>query len=225
MAAKRKRSSPSRKLARYRAKRRFDVTPEPRGRAGRDRKSPSLVYLIQKHAARRLHYDFRLELDGVLLSWAVTKGPSFDPKDRRLAVHVEDHPLEYAGFEGTIPAGEYGGGTVMLWDRGTWEPVGDARRGLAEGKLEFRLHGKRLKGGWVLVRMGGRARDESRDNWLLIKERDEYAEPGHGDAEINSIQKSVASVRTMEQITRSRERPKREAKTREGVRPYSPAQP
>lgn len=225
MAAKRKRSSPSRKLARYRAKRRFDVTPEPRGRAGRDRKARGLAYLIQKHAARRLHYDFRLELDGVLLSWAVTKGPSLDPKDKRLAVHVENHPLEYAGFEGTIPAGEYGGGTVMLWDRGTWEPVGDARRGMAEGKLKFRLHGKHLKGGWALVRMGGRARAASRDNWLLIKERDEYAEPGKGDAMINSIQKSVASGRTMEQIARSRERPKREAKTREGVRPYSPAQP
>ena len=116
------------------------------------------AYLIQKHAASRLHYDFRLELDGVLKSWAVTKGPSLNPEDKRLAVHVEDHPLDYGSFEGTIPQGEYGGGTVMLWDQGTWEPIGDAQRGYAKGNLTFELHGKRLKGRWHLVRMRGRAR-------------------------------------------------------------------
>ena len=193
-----------RKLARYRAKRRFAVTPEPKGKSARSKTAGALAYLIQKHAARRLHYDFRLELGGVLLSWAVTKGPSLDPADKRLAVHVEDHPLEYGGFEGTIPAGEYGGGTVMLWDRGSWEPVGDPKAGMAAGKLKFKLFGARLKGGWVLVRMRGRGEDKGRDNWLLIKERDDYARPGRGDALLQSATKSVASGKTMDQIAKSK---------------------
>ncbi len=129
--------------------------------------------MVQKHDASHLHYDFRLELDGVLKSWAVPKGPSLDPAEKRLAVAVEDHPFEYGGFEGTIPAGQYGGGTVMLWDRGDWEPVGDAAAGYRAGKLKFRLRGEKLNGGWTLVRAGGHGRDPRQ--WLLIKERDEEA--------------------------------------------------
>src|SRR5437868_1891804 len=135
-------------LKRYREKRDFTATPEPSGTRAA---ASGVCYLIQKHAARRLHYDFRLELDGVLKSWAVTKGPSLDPADRRLAVHVEDHPLAYGSFEGTIPAGQYGAGTVMVWDRGTWEPIGDPHKGYREGKFKFLLHGQHLKGGWTLV--------------------------------------------------------------------------
>jgi bifunctional non-homologous end joining protein LigD len=157
----------SRKLAKYRAKRDFAKTTEPSGDAAKASSGHS--YLIQKHAARRLHYDFRLELDGTLKSWAVTKGPSLNPADKRLAVHVEDHPLAYGDFEGTIPKGEYGGGTVMLWDQGGWTPIGDAERGYKKGKLDFELQGKRLKGRWHLVRMHGNRRgDEKRENWLLI---------------------------------------------------------
>src|SRR3954468_11304112 len=138
-------------LQQYHAKRDFRKTPEPHGRVGK-RKGKALTFLIQKHAASHLHYDFRLELNGVLLSWAVPKGPSLDPADKRLAMHVEDHPLEYGGFEGTIPKGEYGGGTVMLWDRGTWTPEGDAHKALAKGHLSFSLDGQKLKGAWHLVR-------------------------------------------------------------------------
>lgn len=159
----------------YNAKRDFAGTPEPEGRVA-PRRAAGLRFVVQKHAARRLHYDLRLEWEGVLLSWAVTKGPSADPTDKRLAVRTEDHPLAYADFEGTIPRGEYGGGTMMLWDRGTWVPEGDAAKGLAEGKLRLRLCGERMRGGWVLVRMRGR---EKRENWLLIKERDDEA--GAGD--------------------------------------------
>src|SRR5690349_19634378 len=137
-------------LTEYRRKRDFAKTAEPAGRIARGK---GHSFLIQKHAATRLHYDFRLELDGVLKSWAVTRGPSLDPKEKRLAVHVEDHPLDYGGFEGTIPKGEYGGGTVMLWDRGTWEPIGDPHEGMAKGRLHFRLEGERLHGGWALIRM------------------------------------------------------------------------
>jgi bifunctional non-homologous end joining protein LigD len=160
-------------------------------------------FVVQKHAARRLHYDFRLELDGVLKSWAVTKGPSLDPADRRLAVHVEDHPLAYGSFEGTIPAGQYGAGTVMVWDRGTWEPIGDPRKGYREGKLKFLLHGRHLKGGWTLVRMRGKSQEEGRDNWLLIKERDQFTEPGNGNALLEHVDKSVLSGKTMDQLSRS----------------------
>ncbi len=191
-------SSRTRQLARYRSKRKFDQTPEPDDSA-RTRGTGN-SFLVQKHAARRLHYDFRLELDGVLKSWAVTKGPSLDPADRRLAVHVEDHPLAYGGFEGIIPPKQYGAGTVMLWDRGTWEPQGDARKDYARGKLKFKLNGEHLRGGWMLVRMGGRAQEKGHDNWLLIKERDEFARPGHGNALIDRVKTSVASGKTMEEL-------------------------
>ena len=180
-------------LETYRAKRNFERTPEPPdapGTAGN-----RLRYVIQRHAARRLHYDFRLELDGVLKSWAVPKGPSPNPADKRLAVHVEDHPLAYGDFEGTIPPGEYGAGTVQLWDQGWWQPVGDPRAGYQRGKLEFVLHGQRLKGHWALVRMHGRAGGDA-DNWLLIKERDDAG----GDAPTEG-DRSVASARGMDEIT------------------------
>src|SRR5476649_329129 len=131
-------------LQQYHAKRNFKLTPEPRGRTAARKAQQALSFVIQKHAASHLHYDFRLELNGVLLSWAVPKGPSLDPADKRLAMHVEDHPAEYGGFEGTIPKGQYGGGTVMLWDRGTWEPVGDAAEGFRKGHLKFDLDGEKL---------------------------------------------------------------------------------
>ncbi len=171
----------------YLRKRDFKVTSEPRG--GRPA-GGALSFVVQKHAASHLHYDFRLELDGTLKSWAVPKGPSLDPADKRMAVHVEDHPLDYGGFEGTIPAGQYGAGTVIVWDRGTWEPVGDAGAGYRAGKLKFRLLGEKLQGGWNLVRMHGRA-DERQEPWLLIKERDEAARPA---AEYKVVEAEPASV-------------------------------
>ena len=189
----------TRKLAAYRAKRDFAVTDEPSGATPAAR-SPRLRFVVQKHDASRLHYDFRLEWDGVFKSWAVTKGPSRDPADKRLAVEVEDHPLAYGDFEGTIPEGEYGGGTVMLWDRGTWQPQGDAAAMLKKGDLKFTLDGAKLKGSWVLVRMkAGRFGKGRRNNWLLIKHRDADARPGHGDALLKQ-DKSVASGRSMAEI-------------------------
>ncbi len=160
-------------LARYWAKRDFAVTSEPRGERGK--KSAERSFVVQKHAASRLHYDFRLELDGVLVSWAVPKGPSFDPTDKRMAIHVEDHPLSYGDFEGTIPPKQYGAGTVIVWDNGTWEPVGDPQEGLAKGKLLFRMHGQKLSGLWELVKIakGG----EKQEPWILFKKRDEFARP------------------------------------------------
>jgi bifunctional non-homologous end joining protein LigD len=182
-------------LAEYRAKRDFSKTPEPpperMAKAGNS-------FVIQKHAARRTHFDLRLEHDGVLKSWAVTKGPSLDPAEKRLAVRTEDHPLEYGGFEGVIPKGEYGGGPVMIWDRGTWEPIGDPDQGLAKGDLKFKLHGDRLKGDWVLVRMKPRKEDRGRENWLLIKKRDEYA--GEGNEPTEAFDTSVKSGRSMQEI-------------------------
>ncbi|WP_055046276.1 DNA ligase D [Devosia sp. A16] len=176
--------TPSELLKDYRAKRDFAKTAEPSGtKATRRTKGKPLRFVVQKHDATRLHYDFRLELDGVLKSWAVTKGPSTNPADKRLAVRVEDHPLDYGDFEGTIPEGEYGGGTVMLWDEGTWEPVGDPHEGLEHGDLKFRLDGKRMKGEWVLVHMKGRdnqTRHGTRENWLLIKHRDDYSTEADG---------------------------------------------
>jgi bifunctional non-homologous end joining protein LigD len=190
------------RLARYRAKRNFSKTAEPSGAKGRDT-IVSHSYLIQKHAATRLHYDFRLELDGVLKSWAVTRGPSLNPADKRLAVHVEDHPLDYGSFEGTIPRGQYGGGTVMLWDEGTWEAIGNPNRDYARGNLTFTLEGKRLKGRWHLVRLRSkRPGDGKRDNWLLIKGKDEHADV-HGDAALEKYQTSVVSRRGMEGIARA----------------------
>ena len=191
----------SRKLARYRAKRDFEKTAEPSG-SRRVASSKQLRFVIQKHAARRLHYDLRLELGGVFKSWAVTRGPSLDPADKRLAVEVEDHPLDYGDFEGTIPKGEYGGGTVQIWDRGYWTPEGDksAQAQLEKGELKFTLQGERLGGSWVLVRMrGDRYGNGKRTNWLLIKHRDEHARPGEGDAE-RTEDKSVASGRPLQQI-------------------------
>ena len=193
----------ARRLGIYRAKRDFHKTPEPAGKVGR---KAGHSYLIQKHAARRLHYDFRLELDGVLKSWAVTRGPSLDPADKRLAVHVEDHPLAYGKFEGIIPQGEYGGGTVMLWDRGTWTPVGDPHRGYHKGHLSFDLQGERLKGRWHLVRMGGKASGKRKENWLLIKSHDEYAREGKGDYAVEHALTSVTTDRSMDEIARGRSR-------------------
>ncbi|HEX7912475.1 MAG TPA: DNA polymerase ligase N-terminal domain-containing protein, partial [Paraburkholderia sp.] len=170
----------------YSRKRRFDETPEPSGTAVRKKtgrrsaarvSNEALSYVIQEHDARRLHYDFRLELNGTLLSWAVPKGPSLDPSVKRLAVHVEDHPVEYGSFEGEIPPGNYGAGTVIVWDRGTWEPVGgavEAARSYKAGKLKFRLSGEKLHGGWTLVRSHMRGSGD-KEQWLLIKERDDEA--------------------------------------------------
>jgi bifunctional non-homologous end joining protein LigD len=199
--ATRKRLSPkSKPLAEYRRKRDFTKTAEPEGKATRRRLTRGLRFVIQKHAASHLHFDFRLELDGVMKSWAVPKGPSYDPSVRRLAMEVEDHPIAYNTFEGTIPKGEYGGGTVMLWDRGTYEPDGGGganalRDGYERGDRKIVMHGKRMKGGWVLVRM---RREAGRAQWLLIKHRDELADPDYDVVE--EAVTSVASGRTMEEI-------------------------
>jgi bifunctional non-homologous end joining protein LigD len=189
------------RLSLYQAKRDFTKTAEPSGRT-RVKPAQHPRFVIQKHAATRLHYDLRLEVDGVFKSWAVTKGPSLNPRDRRLAVEVEDHPLDYGDFEGTIPQGEYGGGTVMLWDRGFWEPEGDGDpdRALRKGELKFTLAGEKLKGSWVLVRMRpDRERNRgNRNNWLLIKHRDAYAR--ENDDAVTDEDRSVASGRTLESI-------------------------
>src|SRR3954470_4286654 len=161
-------------LSQYWKKRDFKATPEPEGRVAP--RHDELSFVIQKHAASRLHYDFRLELDGTLVSWAVPKGPSLDPRIRRIAVHVEDHPLSYASFEGVIPKGHYGAGTVEVWDRGTWVPVEDPREGLRRGKLKFDLRGEKLHGRWNLVRIAN-SKDERQEPWLLIKENDDDARP------------------------------------------------
>jgi bifunctional non-homologous end joining protein LigD len=183
-------------LQTYQAKRDFAKTREPRGTAARQR---GHAYAIQKHAARRLHYDLRLELDGVLKSWAITKGPSLVPGEKRLAVEVEDHPVEYQDFEGTIPKGEYGGGAVIVWDRGTWTPIGDPHKGLAKGHLDFEIDGEKLHGLWHLVRMRRKAR-EKRNNWLLIKARDDAARaPGEPDV-LDERPQSVLSGRTIETV-------------------------
>src|ERR1700716_2401582 len=172
-------------LEEYNRKRDFHRTPEPAGQVRAKPAAAPLSFVVQKHAARRLHYDFRLELDGVLKSWAIPKGPSLDPGEKRLAVHVEDHPLDYGGFEGVIPKGQYGGGTVLLWDRGTWIPEGpNPEEAYRKGSLKFRLDGEKLHGRWALVRMGGRAAGERHENWLLIKERDEVAVPNSGSAPV-----------------------------------------
>jgi bifunctional non-homologous end joining protein LigD len=189
-------------LTEYRRKRDFRVTAEPRGRRGRA--SDRLRYVIQKHDASHLHYDFRLELGGVLVSWAVPKGPSLDPAVKRLAMHVEDHPIEYGTFEGIIPAGEYGGGAVLIWDQGTWEPVGDAKKGLREGSLKFTLHGKKLRGRWMLVRRGGKRSEPGERAWFLFKERDEYSDPSVDVTEKMPL--SVASGRDLDAIATSADR-------------------
>ncbi|MGE0116968.1 MAG: non-homologous end-joining DNA ligase [Dongiaceae bacterium] len=201
--AKAARDRAERSLTAYRRKRDFGLTREPGGRVRRH--AGVLSFVVQKHAARRLHYDFRLELGGVMKSWAVTKGPSLDPRVRRLAVHVEDHPIEYSDFEGTIPPGQYGGGTVMIWDRGTWEPAGDPARGYRDGKLSFRLNGRRLKGDWALVRMDGRGGDR-RENWLLMKKKDVAADAADGDRLLRAATTSIVSQRTMHQIAAAGDR-------------------
>ena len=187
------------KLSEYNRKRDFDKTAEPAGdiaQALPDAPPGGLRFAVQHHLARKDHYDLRLEWDGALLSWAVPKGPSYNPRDRRLAVRVEAHPMEYRHFEGTIPQGEYGGGTVMLWDEGTWEPLGDAEAALSTGSLKFILKGRRLKGGWALVRLREKA-GEDKDNWLLLKEKDAYAGSSDG---ISGFVTSVRTGRTMAEI-------------------------
>ncbi len=186
-------------LTEYRRKRRFTVTNEPAGTASHASKPEKLLYVIQKHRASHLHYDFRLEWHGVLLSWAVPKGPSLDPAVKRMAMQVEDHPLEYGHFEGVIPAGEYGGGTVMVWDTGAWVPESaDVDVALKKGDLKFTLKGKKLRGSWVLVRLRPRGPAE-KPSWLLIKHRDQYA----SDADIVGKQpRSVLSKRLLVEIAR-----------------------
>jgi bifunctional non-homologous end joining protein LigD len=186
----------------YRKKRKFDVTPEPRGVAARTKGNQ---FVIQKHAARRLHYDLRLELDGVMKSWAVTRGPSLVPGEKRLAIHVEDHPIEYNTFEGTIPQGEYGGGTVMIWDRGRWHPEGDPHAGLKKGHLDFRLEGDKLHGRWHLVRMHGRA-GEKKEPWLLIKSKDEAARSAKDPDILEDEPLSVVSGRSIPEIAEGKGR-------------------
>ncbi len=203
----------------YRRKRDFAKTAEPSGSKSKTTASQSTGgrFVVQKHDATRLHYDFRLELDGVLKSWAVTKGPSTNPSDKRLAVHVEDHPLDYGDFEGTIPEGQYGGGTVMLWDEGTWEPIGDPHKGLEEGDLKFVLHGKRMKGEWVLVHMKGRdqkTRNGPRENWLLIKHRDRYAT--ESDGLVEKFTTSVETGRDLEGIAKGLKSRKKSTKAEPG---------
>jgi bifunctional non-homologous end joining protein LigD len=185
-------------LTEYRKKRRFDVTAEPAGRKAARPGKRKLSYVIQKHRASALHYDFRLEWKGVLLSWAVPKGPSLDPSVKRMAMPTEDHPIEYAKFEGIIPEGEYGGGTVMIWDEGTWTPeVPDVDAALKKGDLKFTLDGRKLHGSWVLVRI--RAREGGRPPWLLIKHRDEHA----SEEEIAEKEpRSVVSKRILAEIAR-----------------------
>ena len=195
-------------LEEYRRKRDFRKTPEPAGGSpARKNAAAPLAFVIQEHKARRLHFDFRLELDGVLKSWAVPKGPSLDPGEKRLAVEVEDHPLDYGGFEGVIPEGQYGGGTVLLWDRGTWTPADpDPAAAHAKGMLKFELHGEKLHGNWALVRMGGKAARERQPNWLLVKERDDAAVPLSGDAVVMDNPLSVESGRSLEAIASDRDR-------------------
>jgi len=186
-------------LQTYRAKRRFDVTPEPRGKT---RRGKGNTYVIQKHAATRLHYDLRLELDGVMKSWAVTRGPSLDPGEKRLAVHVEDHPIEYNQFEGTIPKDQYGGGTVMIWDRGSWGPEGDPQAAYKKGHLSFRLDGDKLQGTFHLVRMRKRA-GETRENWLLIKGHDDSARGSRDPDILEEKPLSIVSGRSMDEIAKA----------------------
>jgi len=205
-------------LREYQRKRNFGRTPEPAaaspaatdGRAGAKAKpaapqslaqatTPAGAFVVQKHDASRLHYDFRLELDGVLKSWAVPKGPCLDPTEKRLAVQTEDHPLEYTEFEGVIPEGSYGGGTMMVWDLGRWSPLGDAHRDYLAGKLKFRLEGQKLRGAWMLVRMPGNGA-KGKANWLLFKERDSEARPlAEGDI-LAEMPFSASTGRSLDEI-------------------------
>jgi bifunctional non-homologous end joining protein LigD len=212
-------------LQEYKRKRDFKKTPEPAGEVHAEGGSS---FVIQKHAATRLHYDFRLEMEGVLRSWAVPKGPSLDPAEKRLAVHVEDHPLEYGDFEGIIPKGEYGGGTVLLWDRGTWYPEGDPVAAYRKGHLKFRLEGEKLHGGWHLVRMHGERAGENKENWLLFKEDDEAAVPGSGEAVTAEYPDSVETHRGIEEIAADPDRvwrSNRAEKTSAKAKPAAPKPP
>ncbi|WP_349962500.1 DNA ligase D [Rhizobium sp. ZPR3] len=191
-------------LETYHRKRDFTKTSEPKGRAKRKKAAAAGgSFVIQKHDARRLHYDFRLELDGVLKSWAVTRGPSLMTGEKRLAVQTEDHPLEYGDFEGTIPKGEYGGGTVLVWDKGSWTPIGDPHKGLTKGHLEFELHGKKLGGRWHLIRMAGKPR-EKRENWLLIKGEDNAARPEGAPDILEERPESAKTGRMINEVERER---------------------
>jgi bifunctional non-homologous end joining protein LigD len=188
-------------LVDYRRKRHFSETPEPEGEAETSAEA-DLQFVIQKHAASHLHYDFRLELDGTLKSWAVPHGPCLDPSQKRLAVQVEDHPIAYGGFEGLIPQGQYGGGTVIIWDRGTWEPIGNPETGYSEGKLKFKLNGEKLHGGWTLVRMHFKSgKSSDKPNWLLIKERDEHATSVEELDILEERPESVASGKSIEELS------------------------
>jgi bifunctional non-homologous end joining protein LigD len=186
-------------LEEYRKKRNFKETPEPAGTKKTTRKSTKLpIFVVQKHQATALHYDFRLEIEGVLVSWAVPKGPSLNPADKRLAVQTEDHPMEYANFEGVIPEGQYGAGTVMVWDKGAYETDGSAAEQLAQGELKFVLHGKKLQGGFVLIRTGLKSTGALRQrSWLLIKRQDEYADPAWN---IDRYDWSVLTGRNLEEV-------------------------
>jgi bifunctional non-homologous end joining protein LigD len=188
-------------LKKYRSKRNFDITSEPSGgERTRVSSKKALAYVIQKHQASQLHYDFRLEWNGVLLSWAIPKGPSLDPSVKRLAAAVEDHPLEYGSFEGVIPEGEYGGGTVMLWDQGTWTPESpDVDAALQKGELKFTLNGKKLKGSWVLIRTKGGFGGSRKPQWLLIKHRDQYTST---EDVLAKKPRSVSSNRLLAEIAR-----------------------
>jgi bifunctional non-homologous end joining protein LigD len=199
--AKPKKARAQKRLARYRERRRFDVTPEPKGRAAARGRGAAPGFVVQKHAARNLHYDFRLEHGGVLLSWSVPKGPSLSPSDRRLAVRTEDHPLEYADFEGVIPKGEYGAGAVIVWDRGRWTPEGDAEDALRRGRLTFTLDGEKLRGRWHLIRTN---LDGKRENWLLFKARD--AEARASDGIVETRPESAISGRSIEQVAAAKGR-------------------
>src|SRR5271154_57696 len=220
-------------LETYRRKRNFKATAEPKGRAPLE---GSNIFVVQKHDATRLHYDFRLAPHGVLKSWAVPRGPSLVPGEKRLAVAVEDHPLEYSGFEGTIAEGEYGGGSVIVWDRGAWSPIGDPHRGLKKGHLEFELDGQKLNGRWHLVRMRAKPR-EKRENWLLIKGDDEYARSAQDPDILEERPESVKTGRSIDQVAgeapgwSSKTRKKERGDPREGARapragaPQRPAAP
>jgi bifunctional non-homologous end joining protein LigD len=190
-------------LREYHRKRDFAITPEPKGE---ESKREGRSFVIQKHAASRLHYDFRLEMEGVLKSWAVPKGPSLDPADKRLAMMTEDHPIDYGDFEGIIPEGQYGGGTVVLWDQGTWEALEDPHQGLRKGALKFRLDGKKLQGKWTLVRIKGRDPREEGKTWLLIKERDDEVRSSKVYSITDDRPESVTTGRTLEQIAADRDR-------------------
>jgi bifunctional non-homologous end joining protein LigD len=200
----------------YKAKRNFDITSEPA--EGGKASAEALTFVIQKHWATRLHYDFRLELDGTMKSWAVPKGPSYDTHDKRMAVHVEDHPISYSDFEGTIPPKQYGAGKVIIWDKGTWEPIGDPHEGYRKGNLKFEIHGHKMHGRWVLVRMKGRG-DDKQEPWLLIKENDEYARPAEAFSVVDEMPDSVKELPMPKRARGKVAALKAEAKAEDAVKP------